>query len=41
LRDFLDANAVAYDTRPATPSVDNATIIEAARHYTYLIECWQ
>jgi hypothetical protein len=41
VRNFLDANNVAYATAPTTHELKTADVADRAKKFTLLIECWK
>jgi len=41
VRNFLDANSIAYVTAPPGKPLSTADITQQARHFTVLVECWK
>ena len=41
VRDFLDANAVSYETKRSTEKMEIPDIADKAGQFTFLVECWQ
>jgi uncharacterized protein len=41
LQGFLEANSVDYQTAPSVRKLSTADVAEAAKRFTYLVECWK